>query len=129
MPITDRFIIACILINTIIMMFKISPRPDRLGEAGWPVNLANKDNDYMDSGWYVLPPQHRALLCTHTHTHCNVPPLTPLLPACAVVLLLLPQVSILIHLQPRPNRHLHDREHPQDGRLREALLPRLYEQV
>ena len=48
MPITDRFIIACILINTIIMMFKISPRPDRLGEAGWPVNLANKDNDYMD---------------------------------------------------------------------------------
>ena len=68
MPITDRFIIACILINTIIMMFKISPRPDRLGEAGWPVNLANKDNDYMDSGWYVLPPQHRALLCTHTHT-------------------------------------------------------------
>ena len=69
MLITDRFIIAHTNKHDHYDVQDL-PRPDR-GEVGWPVNLANKDNDYMDSGWYVPPPQHRALLCTHHTAMCR----------------------------------------------------------
>ena len=62
-----------------------------------------------------------ALFSAHTHTlQCAAADTAAACLRC--VLRLLHQVSILIHLQPRPNRHLHDREHPKDGRLRELFF-------